>query len=100
MDVFSSVRPGSTRKYFGLFFSQRPGSTRTYFGFFLAFGPYNILAEDGSDWAENLTKSISDDIAKNMFLDRSKNTGVTFRIFPIFWKVVYPPGMAPIGLKI
>ena len=56
--------------------------------------------EDGSDQAENLTRSVSDDIAKNIFLGRSKNPGVTFRIFRIFWKVVYPPRMAPIRLKI
>ena len=37
--LFSSLRPGSTRKYFGFFFSLRPGSTRKYFGLFLAYGP-------------------------------------------------------------
>ena len=44
--------------------------------------------EDGSDQAENLTRSVSDDIAKNIFLGRSKNPGVTFWLFPIFWKYV------------
>ena len=53
------------------------------------FGFSNFLEgrlppEDGSDRAENLTQSVSDDIAKNIFLARSKNPGVTFRIFPIF----------------
>ena len=40
--------------------------------------------EDGSDRAENLTRSVSDEIAKNIFLARKTNPGVTFRIFPIF----------------
>ena len=58
-----------------------------------------LPSEDGSDRAENLTRSVSDKSAKNIFLAQSKNPGVTFRISPIFWKVVYPPRMTPIGLK-
>ena len=29
-----------------------------------------------------------------------KTMGATFRILAVFWKVVYVPRMAPIGLKI
>ena len=36
LDVVSSVRPGSRRKYFGRFFSCPPCGRRKYFGLFLA----------------------------------------------------------------
>ena len=73
---------------------------KCHFSNFGSFLEGRLPPEDGSDQAENLTRSVSDEIAKNIFLARKKNPGVTFRIFPIFWKVVYPPRMAPIRLKI
>ena len=55
-----------------------------HFSDFLNFLEGRLPPEDGSDQAENLTRSVSDEIAKNIFLARKRNPGVTFRIFPIF----------------
>ena len=40
-----------------------------------------LPSEDGSDRAENLTRSVSDKVAKKIFLAQTKNLGVTFRAF-------------------
>ena len=71
-----------------------------HFSDFGSFLEGRLRPENGSDWAENLTRSVSDKSAKKVFLARFFFSGVSFRIFPIFWEVVYPPRMAPIGLKI
>ena len=55
-----------------------------HFSDFGSFLEGRLPPEDGSDRAENLTRSVSDEIAKNIFLARKQNLGVTFRIFPIF----------------
>ena len=43
-----------------------------------------LPTQNNSDRAENLTRSVSDKSAKNIFLAQSKNPGVTFRILPMF----------------
>ena len=55
-----------------------------HFSNFPNFLEGRLPPEDSSDRAENLTRSVSDEIAKNIFLARKQNLGVTFRIFPIF----------------
>ena len=71
-----------------------------HFSDFASFLEGRLPPENGSDRAENLTRCVSDKSAKKVFLARIFFPGVSFRIFPIFWEVVYPPRMAPIGLKI
>ena len=67
-----------------------------HFSDFGSFLEGRLRPENGSDWAENLTRSVSDKSAKKVFLDRIFFPGVSFRIFAIFWKVVYLARMAPI----
>ena len=56
-----------------------------HFSDFGSFLEGRLPSEDGSDRAEILTRSVSDKVAKNIFLARKKNPGVTFRCFLVFW---------------
>ena len=47
--------------------------------------------EDSSDRAENLTRSVSDEIAKNIFLARTKKSGCHFSDFPHILEGRLPP---------
>ena len=52
-----------------------------HFSDFPNFLEGRLPPEDSSDRAENLTRSVSDESAKNIFLAQTKNQGVTFRAF-------------------
>ena len=56
--------------------------SRCHFSDFPYFLEGRLPPEDGSDRAENLTRSVSDEIAKNIFLARTKKSGCHFSNFP------------------
>ena len=51
-----------------------------HFSDFPYFLEGRLPPEDGSDRTENLTRSVSDEIAKNIFLARKTNLGVTLDV--------------------
>ena len=53
-----------------------------HFSDFGSFLEGRLPCENGSDWAENLTRSVSDESAKNIFLARQKKSGCHFSNFP------------------
>ena len=66
------------QKVVGHFFAERFG----HFSDFSNFLEGRLPPEDGSDRAENLTRSVSDESAKNIFLARQKKSGCHFSNFP------------------
>ena len=54
----------------------------SHFSYFSNFLEGRLPPENGSDWAENLTRSVSDESAKNIFLARTKKSGCHFSNFP------------------
>ena len=72
-------RPAGPSETFGNFLIRIESAS--HFSDFSNFLEGCLPPEDGSDRAENLTRSISDKVAKKIFLAQTKNQGVTFRAF-------------------